>query len=99
MTALWWQTGVIYQIYPRSFHDTNGDRIGDLKGIEGRLDLVNLGIDAIWISRICPSPMADFGYDRDGTHCWGFSRGSWQASQLRPIAHNELPVVGRSGGA
>jgi len=64
MTALWWQTGVIYQIYPRSFHDTNGDGIGDLKGIEQRLDyLVNLGIDAIWISPICPSPMADFGYD------------------------------------
>ena len=64
MTALWWQTGVIYQIYPRSFQDTNGDGIGDLKGIERRLDyLVSLGIDAIWISPIYPSPMADFGYD------------------------------------
>ncbi len=53
MTALWWQTGVIYQIYPRSFQDTNGDGIGDLKGIERRLDyLVSLGIDAIWISPI-----------------------------------------------
>ncbi len=61
MTALWWQTGVIYQIYPRSFQDTNGDGIGDLKGIERRLDyLVSLGIDAIWISPIYPSPMADF---------------------------------------
>ena len=64
MTALWWQTGVIYQIYPRSFQDTNGDGIGDLKGIEQRLDyLASLGIDAIWISPIYPSPMADFGYD------------------------------------
>ena len=64
MTTLWWQTGVIYQIYPRSFQDTNGDGIGDLKGIEQRLDyLANLGIDAIWISPIYPSPMADFGYD------------------------------------
>ena len=64
MTALWWQTGVIYQIYPRSFQDTNGDGIGDLKGIERRLDyLVGLGVDAIWISPIYPSPMADFGYD------------------------------------
>src|SRR5271167_644710 len=64
MTALWWQTGVIYQIYPRSFQDTNGDGIGDLKGIERRLDyLIGLGIDAIWISPIYPSPMADFGYD------------------------------------
>ena len=56
--------GVIYQIYPRSFQDSNGDGIGDLKGIERRLDyLADLGVDAIWISPIYPSPMADFGYD------------------------------------
>ena len=64
MTARWWQTGVIYQIYPRSFQDTNGDGIGDLEGIERRLDyLATLGIDAIWVSPIYPSPMVDFGYD------------------------------------
>jgi alpha-glucosidase len=64
MTALWWQIGVIYQIYPRSFQDTNGDGTGDLKGIVLRLDyLASLGIDAIWISPVYPSPMADFGYD------------------------------------
>lgn len=64
MTAPWWQTAVFYQVYPRSFQDTNGDGIGELKGIERRLDyLVDLGIDAIWISPIFPSPMADFGYD------------------------------------
>jgi glycosidase len=64
MTVLWWRTGVIYQIYPRSFQDTNADGIGDLKGIERRLDyLAGLGVDAIWISPIYPSPMADFGYD------------------------------------
>jgi glycosidase len=64
MTALWWQAGVIYQIYPRSFQDTNNDGIGDLRGIEQRLDyLVSLGVDAIWISPIYPSPMVDFGYD------------------------------------
>ena len=64
MTALWWQAGVTYQIYPRSFQDTNGDGIGDLKGIERRLDyLTSLGVDAIWVSPIYPSPMADFGYD------------------------------------
>jgi alpha-glucosidase len=60
----WWHTAVIYQIYPRSFQDTNADGVGDLAGIRQRLPyLVNLGIDAIWISPIFPSPMADFGYD------------------------------------
>ena len=60
----WWQRGVIYQIYPRSFQDSNGDGIGDLPGVILRLDhVVTLGVDAIWISPIYPSPMADFGYD------------------------------------
>ncbi|QDT04904.1 Oligo-1,6-glucosidase [Rubripirellula lacrimiformis] len=60
----WWETGVIYQIYPRSFQDSDSDGVGDLAGIESRLDhLVRLGIDAIWLSPIYPSPMADFGYD------------------------------------
>lgn len=61
---LWWRDGVIYQIYPRSFADTNGDGIGDLPGITARLDyLAELGIDAIWLSPFYPSPQADFGYD------------------------------------
>jgi alpha-glucosidase len=65
----WWQTGVIYQIYPRSFQDTPNadgvaDGVGDLRGILARLDyLVALGVDALWISPFYPSPMADFGYD------------------------------------
>jgi alpha-glucosidase len=62
--APWWQTAVIYQIYPRSFQDSNGDGIGDFPGITARLPyLRELGIDAIWISPFFPSPMADFGYD------------------------------------
>jgi oligo-1,6-glucosidase/alpha-glucosidase len=60
----WWERGVIYQIYPRSFQDSDGDGVGDLAGIERRLDyLASLGVDAIWLSPIFPSPMADFGYD------------------------------------
>ena len=73
----WWQRGVIYQIYPRSFKDTTGNGIGDLQGIIEKLDYLNdgstglttsgtqasLGVDAIWLSPIYPSPLADFGYD------------------------------------
>jgi alpha-glucosidase len=62
--ALWWQRGVIYQIYPRSCMDSNGDGVGDLSGIMRRLDYLQwLGVDALWLSPIFPSPMADFGYD------------------------------------
>ncbi len=61
---LWWQKGVIYQIYPRSYQDTNGDGIGDLRGIRQRLDYIqSLNVDAVWLSPIYPSPMHDFGYD------------------------------------
>lgn len=60
----WWEGGVVYQVYPRSFQDSNDDGVGDLAGIEQRLDYVSaLGVDAIWLSPIFPSPMADFGYD------------------------------------
>ncbi|WP_419826721.1 alpha-amylase family glycosyl hydrolase [Sphingomonas sp.] len=64
MSRPWWETGTIYQIYPRSFQDSDGDGIGDLNGITVRLGhLVDLGVDALWLSPIFPSPMADFGYD------------------------------------
>jgi alpha-glucosidase len=62
--ALWWKEGVIYQIYPRSYFDSTGDGIGDLPGITQKLDyLSDLGVDAIWLSPIYPSPDVDFGYD------------------------------------
>ena len=66
--AFWWQSAIVYQIYPWSFQDSNGDGIGDLPGIISRLDYLNgsadsLGVDAIWLSPIYPSPMHDFGYD------------------------------------
>ncbi len=64
MTRCWWEGGTIYQVYPRSFQDSAGDGIGDLRGMEQRLDYIaSLGVDAIWLSPIFPSPMADFGYD------------------------------------
>src|SRR5512135_2985760 len=60
----WWKQGVIYQIYPRSFADSNQDGVGDLNGITKKLDyLKDLGVDAIWLSPINPSPDKDFGYD------------------------------------
>lgn len=61
---LWWQNTTVYQIYPRSFQDSNADGVGDLPGIRQRLDYLQwLGVGALWISPIYPSPMADFGYD------------------------------------
>ena len=60
----WWQRGTVYQIYPRSYMDSDGDGVGDLPGIHSRLDYLRwLGVDAVWISPIYPSPMKDFGYD------------------------------------
>ena len=60
----WWKTAVIYQIYPRSFLDTDGDGVGDLEGVRRHLDhLAWLGVDALWLSPFFRSPMADFGYD------------------------------------
>jgi len=73
-SSSWWREGVIYQIYPRSFADSNGDGVGDLPGIIAHLDYLNdgtpnsLGVDAIWLSPVYPSPMRDFGYDVANYH-------------------------------
>jgi len=64
MSIPWWREAVFYQIYPRSYKDSNGDGIGDLEGIRGKLEYLSwLGVDAVWISPFFPSPMKDFGYD------------------------------------
>src|SRR3954465_11233996 len=60
----WWQHATIYHVYPRSFQDSDGDGVGDLEGIRQRLDHLSwLGVDAVWLSPVYRSPMADFGYD------------------------------------
>ena len=62
VSAAWWRSAVIYQIYPRSFADANGDGVGDLNGVRSRLPyLAELGVDAIWLSPFYPSPQADGG--------------------------------------
>jgi len=86
----WWQKGIIYQVYPRSFQDSNGDGVGDLPGILSRLDYLEwLGVDAVWLSPIYPSPMADFGYDiSDYTDV---DPTLWHACRLRPIDCRSTP--------
>src|SRR3954471_20029972 len=62
----WWRQAVVYQVYPRSFADSNGDGIGDLRGVTARADhLAELGVDAVWLSPFYPSALADGGYDVD----------------------------------
>ena len=76
----WWRGAVIYQVYPRSFADTNGDGIGDLPGVTSKLDYIaGLGVDAVWLSPFFKSPMKDFGYDvsayRQVDPIFGIARG------------------------
>ena len=63
-SARWWSRAVFYQVYPRSFQDSNGDGVGDLDGVIARLDYLELlGVDAVWLNPVTVSPMADHGYD------------------------------------
>src|SRR6202012_232294 len=68
-TAQWWRGAVIYQVYVRSFCDSNGDGVGDFRGLISKLDYIaSLGVDAIWLSPIHPSPNRDWGYDVSDYH-------------------------------
>ena len=97
----WWRGAVIYEIYPRSFNDSNADGIGDLQGIIERLDyMADLGVDAIWIAPFFKSPMADFGYDvadyRSVDPMFGsmdgFRSPAGQGAQSRPQGHHRPGV-------
>ena len=87
----WWRDAVIYQIYPRSFQDSNGDGIGDLRGIIQRLDyLKELGIDAIWLSPVCKSPQDDNGYDISGLSDIDPMFGVWMTWRLIKEAKKKI---------
>ena len=92
--ASWWQRGVIYQIYPRSFQDSNGDGIGDLNGITSRLDhMLELGIEAVWLSPIFTSPMADDSlFNGSGTNAQRLALTNDSSTS------NYATIFGASGG-
>ncbi len=84
--ADWWRGAIIYEIYPRSYQDTNGDGVGDLAGITRRLPhIASLGVDAIWIAPFFKSPMKDFGYDIETI------RKSIRSSARSPISTPSSP--------
>lgn len=90
----WWANAVVYQIYPRSFQDTNGDGIGDLKGITSRLDyLADLGVDVLWLSPVYRSPQDDNGYDisdyQDIDPLFGHARRHGRAARRGAQARSE----------
>ena len=81
MKRTWWKESVVYQIYPRSFCDSNGDGVGDLRGIISKLDyLKELGADVVWLSPIYRSPMDDMGYDISDYRDIAPSTAPWMTS-------------------
>lgn len=81
MKDAWWKEAVVYQVYPRSFMDANGDGIGDLQGVTSRLDyLQELGIDVIWLSPVYQSPNVDNGYDISDYRRFSQNSARWRTS-------------------
>jgi len=92
----WWQQTVIYQIYPRSFQDSNGDGIGDIRGIINRLDyLKDLGVETIWVSPFFESPQLDFGYDISNYRAIAPEYGTMQDVEelIREVHHREMKII------
>ena len=91
--ADWWRGAVIYQIYPRSFMDSNGDGIGDLKGVIDKLDYIaSPNVDAIWLSPFFTSPMKDFGYDISN-YLWNKHRHDHVLKHSLVIFNNHTYIV------
>ena len=81
----WWEDAVVYEVYPRSFADADGDGVGDLPGLRSRLEyLADLGADAIWLTPFYPSPLADGGYDVSDTSTTAASRTGTGATRTCP---------------
>ena len=98
MEKHWWHKATIYQIYPKSFADANGDGIGDLKGITSKLDyLQELGITAIWLSPVYDSPMDDNGYDIANYEAIADMFGDMKKCHRRPNFCHLLSLVTRDG--
>ena len=104
MTGTWWSHALFYQVYPRSFRDSDGDGVGDLDGVTAKLDYLEaLGVDAIWLNPVMVSPMADNGYDvfeaqlSESRGLLGFTvanapRKEWRAHSARVIGDGRLGV-------
>src|ERR1035438_5176461 len=96
--VLWYKDAIIYQVHVRTFHDSNGDGIGDFQGLEGKLDyLQKLGINAIWLMPFFPSPLRDDGYDISDYNAVHSSYGTLEGFKSREVRRTIHAAIGMSG--